>query len=64
MSNSINYQQLANDIKRWGAELGFQKVGITDLDLSQHEATLQQWLDNGYHGEMDFMERHGRRTGR
>ncbi|ASG66640.1 tRNA epoxyqueuosine(34) reductase QueG [Idiomarina piscisalsi] len=59
MSNSINYQQLANDIKRWGAELGFQKVGITDLDLSQHEATLQQWLDNGYHGEMDFMERHG-----
>lgn len=59
MSNSINYQQLANDIKRWAAELGFQKVGITDLDLSQHEATLQQWLDNGYHGEMDFMERHG-----
>ncbi|ATZ72920.1 tRNA epoxyqueuosine(34) reductase QueG [Idiomarina sp. X4] len=59
MSNSINYQQLANDIKRWGAELGFQKVGITDLDLSKHEATLQQWLDNGYHGEMDFMERHG-----
>ncbi|WP_300321774.1 tRNA epoxyqueuosine(34) reductase QueG [Idiomarina sp.] len=59
MSNSINYQQLADDIKRWGAELGFQKVGITDLDLSKHEATLQQWLDNGYHGEMDFMERHG-----
>ena len=59
MSNSINYQQLADDIKRWGAELGFQKVGITDLDLSKHEATLQQWLDKGYHGEMSFMERHG-----
>ncbi|RUO75990.1 tRNA epoxyqueuosine(34) reductase QueG [Idiomarina seosinensis] len=52
-------QALADDIKRWGAELGFQKVGITDLDLSQHEATLQQWLDKGYHGEMSFMERHG-----
>jgi epoxyqueuosine reductase len=52
-------QQLADDIKRWGHELGFQKVGITDLDLSRHEASLQEWLDKGYHGEMGFMERHG-----
>ena len=52
-------QQLASDIKRWGHELGFQKVGIADLDLSRHEASLQKWLDKGYHGEMGFMERHG-----
>lgn len=51
--------QLATDIKRWGAELGFQKVGIADLDLSRHEASLQDWLGKGYHGEMEFMERHG-----
>ena len=51
--------QLATDIKRWGAELGFQKVGIADFDLSRHEASLQDWLDKGYHGEMEFMERHG-----
>lgn len=51
--------QLATNIKRWGAELGFQKVGIADLDLSRHEASLQDWLDKGYHGEMEFMERHG-----
>jgi epoxyqueuosine reductase len=29
------------------------------LDLSRHEASLQEWLDKGYHGEMGFMERHG-----
>ena len=52
-------EQLAQKIKQWGQELGFQKVGITDLDLQKHEATLQKWLDKGYHGEMDFMERHG-----
>ena len=52
-------QQLASDIKSWGHELGFQKVGIADLDLSRHEASLQEWLDKGYHGEMGFMERHG-----
>ncbi|WP_105902318.1 tRNA epoxyqueuosine(34) reductase QueG [Vibrio gangliei] len=55
----MNYQELAQKIKLWGQELGFQKVGITDVDLSQHEAQLQRWLDLGYHGNMDWMARHG-----
>ncbi|WP_113906972.1 tRNA epoxyqueuosine(34) reductase QueG [Aliidiomarina celeris] len=59
MAQLIDYQQLATLIKQWGVELGFQKVGITDLDLSRHEASLQAWLDKQYHGEMDYMERHG-----
>lgn len=55
----LDYHALAEKIKQWGRELGFQQVGITDLDLSEHEATLQKWLDNHYHGDMHFMERHG-----
>lgn len=55
----MNYQALADKIKSWGQELGFQKVGICDVDLSEHEAALQKWLDAGYHGEMDWMARHG-----
>ncbi|WP_120513572.1 tRNA epoxyqueuosine(34) reductase QueG [Photobacterium salinisoli] len=55
----LDYQQLANDIKQWGKDLGFQHVGICDVDLSKHEAQLQRWLDAGYHGEMDWMARHG-----
>lgn len=55
----MDYQDLANNIKQWAKELGFQKVGITDVDLSEHEAALQTWLDKGYHGEMDWMARHG-----
>ncbi|MFH0255936.1 tRNA epoxyqueuosine(34) reductase QueG [Vibrio rumoiensis] len=55
----MNYQELANKIKQWGQELGFQKVGITDVDLSEHEVQLQRWLDAGYHGSMDWMARHG-----
>ena len=39
VSNSTpNYQQLAKNIKAWGQELGFSEVGITDIDLSKHEA--------------------------
>lgn len=55
----MNYQELANKIKLWAQELGFQKVGICDVDLSEHEGALQKWLDAGYHGEMDWMARHG-----
>lgn len=63
-SLSPDYQQLALDIKKWGLELGFSEVGITDIDLSKHEAQLQRWLDLGYHGEMDYMAAHGMKRAR
>ncbi|MZI94673.1 tRNA epoxyqueuosine(34) reductase QueG [Vibrio sp. CAIM 722] len=55
----MDYQALAKKIKFWAHELGFAKAGICDVDLTEHEAPLQQWLDKGYHGEMDWMARHG-----
>ena len=51
--------QLARDIKVWGGELGFQEVAITDVDLSAYRPHLEHWLANHYHGEMDYMARHG-----
>lgn len=50
---------LADLVKTWGRELGFQQVGITDTELSTHEAHLDAWLEKGYHGEMGFMAKHG-----
>ena len=55
----INLTQLVENIKKWGAELGFQHLGISDVDLSSHEEGLQRWLNAGYHGEMAWMARHG-----
>jgi epoxyqueuosine reductase len=51
----INYQQLADNIKLWTKKLGFQQVGITDVDLSTHKPHLKQWLQNNYQAEMDYM---------
>lgn len=34
-------------------------MGICDTDLSAEEPKLQQWLEKQYHGEMDWMARHG-----
>ena len=56
--------ELADNIKKWGKALGFQKVGITDIDLKDQEANLQKWLDNDYHGEMDYMAKHGMKRAR
>jgi epoxyqueuosine reductase len=50
---------LAQRIKAWGAELGFQAVGIADADLSAAEPRLLEWLAQGWHGEMEYMARHG-----
>jgi epoxyqueuosine reductase len=56
--------QLANRIKRWGEELGFQQLGICDTQLEDHEAHLLAWLENKFHGSMAYMERHGTRRSR
>lgn len=50
---------LAADIKRWGKELGFNAVGITDTDLSAAEERYRQWILKGFHGAMDYMAKHG-----
>lgn len=55
---------LATKIKEWGAELGFQQVGITDVDLERHELFLKHWLEQGYHGELDYMASHGAKRSR
>jgi epoxyqueuosine reductase len=55
---------LALRIKTWGRELGFGAVGISDTDLSTAEAGLAAWLEAGYHGEMDYMAKHGMKRAR
>lgn len=39
--------------------LGFAAVGVSGVDLAADETRLLQWLAQGWHGEMDYMQRHG-----
>jgi epoxyqueuosine reductase len=50
---------MAQKIRNWSRELGFQQLGICDIELGEHENRLKQWLSDGFHGEMSYMERHG-----
>ncbi len=51
--------QLAEQIKDWGKQLGFQQIGICDTDLATHETYLLRWLKLKRHGTMEYMQRHG-----
>ncbi len=50
--------QLADDIKSWAQELGFQQCGITDCDLSSEKDHYLNWLEQNFHGEMGYLENH------
>ncbi|GHB67207.1 epoxyqueuosine reductase [Psychrosphaera saromensis] len=56
--------KLNEKIKLWGQELGFQHVGISDIDLSAQEPKMLNWLEKGFHGEMGYMETHGTKRSR
>ena len=62
--NTSELLSLAENIKAWGKALGFQQVGICDVDLQQHETHLQSWLEKGYAGEMNYMAEHGMKRAR
>ena len=46
-------------IKNWGLALGFSQIGITDTNLQAAESEHQAWIEKGFHGDMDYMAKHG-----
>jgi epoxyqueuosine reductase len=46
-------------MQRWARSLGFQALGVSDINLHDAEEKLQRWLAKGFHGEMAFMHKHG-----
>lgn len=58
-SEQLDLVALTVSIHDWAAELGFQQIGITDIDLSEDAPRLATYLAAGYHGEMAYMADHG-----
>jgi epoxyqueuosine reductase len=57
-------RQLADDIRSWSRELGFQQMGVAEVALGEDETHLRDWLAQGQHGEMGYMARHGDKRSR
>lgn len=49
---------IALELKRKAQELGFDACAITLPDASSERAYLQAWLEQGYQGEMRYLENH------
>ncbi len=60
----MDKKQLSENIKCWGTELGFQQLGFTTTALAEDEAYLLNWLEQGRHGAMSYMESHGTKRSR
>ena len=56
--------KLKSAIRDWALDLGFQQIGVSDVDLENAASRLQEWLRAGYHGRMEYMARHGTRRSR
>lgn len=55
---SSRNRNLTDEIKRKAIELGFSKIGIARSEsLGKESSHLQEWLAQGYHATMSWMER-------
>jgi epoxyqueuosine reductase len=55
---------LIANIKRWGGELGFSRLGVARIELATDESQFRDWLLAGFNGEMGYMSRHGTKRSR
>ncbi|MBU3652698.1 MAG: tRNA epoxyqueuosine(34) reductase QueG [Limnohabitans sp.] len=63
-SEALQQGQWRAQWQDWARELGFSQIAVAPVDLSSAEPGLLAWLSAGYHGEMDYMQRHGLRRAR
>lgn len=62
--DSPHWPAITHWIKSLALAHGFSDVGISDPQLHDTEVEYQQWLDKGFHGEMDYMAKHGHKRTR
>jgi epoxyqueuosine reductase len=52
------------ELSQMARAAGFSRVGVTGVDLAADEARLEEWLQQGHHGQMHYMQRHGTKRSR
>ncbi|MDQ6640182.1 MAG: tRNA epoxyqueuosine(34) reductase QueG, partial [Pseudomonadota bacterium] len=60
----LDGRAVLEQLRAWGRALGFSQIGVAGIDLSAVEPLLSAWIDNGFHGEMDYMAAHGMKRAR
>lgn len=56
---NADFDALARHIRELAREFGFQRCGISGIELGEDEVHLRDWLAQGLYGSMAWMARHG-----
>jgi epoxyqueuosine reductase len=56
---SIDFHDLKRELAERAAAHGFAALGVASIELAEDERHLLRWLNDGFHGEMHYMQRHG-----
>ena len=61
---SIDLHAIKRELTAQAQALGFGALGVAGIDIPDDERHLLEWLDEGFHGDMEYMQRHGTRRSR
>lgn len=60
----IDFQQLKGELLARAQALGLDALGVSSVALPEDEQHLIAWLNAGFHGSMNYMQRHGTKRSR
>jgi epoxyqueuosine reductase len=60
----IDLSALKGELTARARALGFGALGVAGISIPEDERHLLRWLEQGFHGEMHYMQRHGVRRSR
>jgi epoxyqueuosine reductase len=56
---ATDFAALKRELIAEGRALGFGALGVAGINIPEDERHLVRWLDEGWHGEMHYMQAHG-----
>ena len=58
MNDKLIWKSITEKIKIWGHALGFDEIGISDINLNHSKKSYADWIKAGFHGEMNYLKKH------
>src|ERR1700682_4230308 len=55
----VDLRALRGELSERARGCGFDALGVASIDIPEDERHLLKWLEDGFHGEMHYMQRHG-----
>ena len=62
--NTVDFVEIANDIKRWAHDLGFQQAGIAGIDLTEDLQGIRIFYENATPGKQTTAHDNGSGCGK